>query len=240
MIIEEYRYIQEVALDRGDPMEVDFILLGGKGPKGCGKGKGAGDGKCFVCGKPGHAMKNCRVKPAFEKGKAGGNDKNSETTKDKDKQQKLIKCFACGKFGHLGEECRTGNVCYACGEPGHLRRDCRDEDVGRKTVQEVEEEEVEVENLKWILAVTEKKIESIDLTVTENENGNLDRVVENERPDEEYRKTTECGRTVYRTAYLGGLENERGIVIGGDIEIVIDSGAEIHVMPVSWIRPWLP
>ena len=74
------------------PMDVDAV------------GKGTGKG-CFVCGRPGHAAKDCKFNRA--KGKAQGKGKAKNTPPDKNTPAKFEgECRHCGKKGHTWAECR--------------------------------------------------------------------------------------------------------------------------------------
>ena len=96
-----------------------------------GGGKGAGEGKCFTCGKPGHMAKDCRSG-------GGGKGKGSGGAPASGKGN----CHNCGKPGHYAAECRgpggkaegkgkgagakgaSQRVCYNCDKPDHLAKDC--------------------------------------------------------------------------------------------------------------------
>ena len=74
------------------PMDVDAV----------GKCKGKG---CFVCGRPGHAAKDCKFNQA--KSKAQGKGKAKNTPPDKNTPAKFEgECRHCGKKGHKWAECR--------------------------------------------------------------------------------------------------------------------------------------
>ena len=65
-------------------------------------GKGNGKG-CFVCGRPGHAAKDCKLNQGG-KGQSKGKTKN---TTDKNSPAKFEgDCRHCGKKGHKWADCR--------------------------------------------------------------------------------------------------------------------------------------
>ena len=60
---------------------------------GVGKGKGKG---CFMCGRPGHAAKDCNFNQATDKGQGKGMTKSTST--DKNTPAKFAgECRHCGK-----------------------------------------------------------------------------------------------------------------------------------------------
>ena len=71
-----------------EPMDVD----------GVGKGKGKA---CFVCGRPGHAAKDCKFNQA--KGKGQGKGKTKSTSTDKNTPAKFV--GECRKTGHKWADC---------------------------------------------------------------------------------------------------------------------------------------
>ena len=74
------------------PIDVDAV----------GKGKGKG---CFVCGRPGHAAKECKFNQA--KGKAQGKVKAKNVQPDKNTPAKFEgECRHCGKKGHKWADCQ--------------------------------------------------------------------------------------------------------------------------------------
>ena len=76
------------------PMDVDAV----------GKGKGKG---CFVCGRPGHAAKDCKFDQAKGKALGKGKAKNSGAPPDKNSPAKFEgECRHSGKKGHKWAECR--------------------------------------------------------------------------------------------------------------------------------------
>ena len=74
------------------PMDVD----------GVGKGKGKG---CFVCGRPGHAAKDCKFNQAKGKGQSKGKTKTTPTDKNSPASFEG-ECRHCGKKGHKWADCR--------------------------------------------------------------------------------------------------------------------------------------
>ena len=67
-----------------------------------GKGKGKG---CFVCGRPGHAAKDCKFNQA--KGNAQGKGKAKNAQPDKNTPAKFeFECRHCGKKGHKWADSR--------------------------------------------------------------------------------------------------------------------------------------
>ena len=60
---------------------------------------------CFVCGRPGHAAKDCKLNQG--KGKGQGKGKSKSTTTDKNSPAKFEgECRHSGKKGHKWADCR--------------------------------------------------------------------------------------------------------------------------------------
>ena len=105
------------------PMDVDAV----------GKGKGKG---CFVCGRPGHAAKDCKFNQA--KGKAQGKGKAKNAQPDKNTPAKFEgECRHCGKKSHKWADCRK-----RLAEPKAKKVHAVGEAPSTATVAAVEETEV--------------------------------------------------------------------------------------------------